>query len=336
MKNNKKIFIILTLSMITVFLISILAGRYHIKFSDFIQLIFLKFTKQPVGQYQELDTIIFGIRLPRILASLLIGSSLAVSGTVFQSVFRNPMVSPDVLGAANGAGFGAAAGILLSLGFWGVQFSSFAFGMVAVMITYSLSSALGKNGDPILMLILSGMVIGSIFSSLIALTKYVADPDDTLPVITFWLMGSLTSVKMKDVLLLIIPVVIGTIPILIFRNKLNILAFGDDEARSMGIDVKKMRLLLIVCSTIITAASVSVCGIVGWVGLIIPHITRALVGTNHNVLIPAAVFIGATYLMAVDDLSRTLFSVEIPLGIITSLIGAPFFLYLLFQRRRAW
>jgi len=322
--------------LISVFVISILVGRYNIIFSDFIQLMIRKCLKQPVDPYGELNTIVFGIRLPRVLASLFIGSSLAVSGTVFQSIFRNPMVSPDVLGAANGAGFGAAAGILLSFGFWGVQLSSFSFGMLAVMITYALSVALGKNGDPILMLILSGMVIGSIFSSLIALTKYVADPNETLPVITFWLMGSLTSVKMHDVLMLIIPVVTGTVPIMILRNKLNILAFGDEEASSMGVDVKRVRLLLIACATVITAASVSVCGIVGWVGLIIPHITRALVGTNHNVLIPAAALIGAAYLMAVDDLSRTLFSVEIPLGIITSLIGAPFFIYLLFQRRRAW
>lgn len=336
MKSNKKFFLIFILILVSVFILSVLIGRYHIKFSDFIQLVILKYRKAPIEQYQELNTIIFSIRLPRILASLLIGSSLAVSGTVFQSVFKNPMVSPDVLGAANGAGFGAAAGILFSFSFWGVQFSSFGFGLIAVMITYLLSAALGKNGDPTLMLILTGLVVGSIFSSLIALTKYIADPNDTLPVITFWLMGSLTSVKINDVLLLSIPVLIGTGPILIFRNKLNILAFGDDEARSMGVDVKKMRLLLIVCSTVITAASVSVCGMVGWVGLIIPHITRALVGTNHNVLIPAAVLIGATYLMAVDDLSRTLFSVEIPLGIVTSLIGAPFFLYLLFQRRRAW
>ncbi len=322
--------------LICLFVISVLIGRYSIKFTDFINLLILKTTNQPVGAYKEINTIVFNVRLPRIMASILIGSSLAVSGTVFQSVFRNPMVSADVLGAANGAGFGAAIGILLSLGFWGVQISSFIFGILAVMITYTLSIALKKNGDPILMLVLAGIVIGSIFSSLISLTKYIADPNDTLPAITFWLMGSLSSIKIGDVLLLIIPVLLGIIPIIIFRNKLNILAFGDEEAQSLGIDVQKVRLLFIICSTIITASSVSLCGMVGWVGLIIPHISRSLVGTNHNVLIPASILTGAIYLMLVDDLSRTLFSVEVPLGIITSLIGAPFFIYLLFQKRRVW
>ncbi|KUK52628.1 MAG: putative ABC transporter, permease component [Desulfotomaculum sp. 46_296] len=204
------------------------------------------------------------------------------------------------------------------------------------MITYSLSIALKKNGDPILMLVLAGIVIGSIFSSLISLTKYIADPNDTLPTITFWLMGSLTSIRIRDVLLLIIPVLLGTIPILIFRNKLNILAFGDEEAQSLGIDVHWVRLLFIICSTIITASSVSLCGMVGWVGLIIPHISRSLVGANHKVLIPASILTGSIFLMLVDDLSRTIFSVEVPLGIITSLIGAPFFIYLMFQKRRVW
>lgn len=335
-KINLNIFLIFIIALIIVFIISIIMGRYSINISDLIYLLKLKILNLPLGEYKEIDTIIFKIRLPRILASILIGSSLAVSGTTYQSIFRNPMVSPDVLGAANGAGFGAAAGILLGFGYWGVQISAFAFGILAVFITYMLSTALKKRGDPILMLVLSGIIIGSIFSSLISLTKYIADPDDTLPAITFWLMGSLSSIKFKDVLLLTIPVSIGIIPLIIFRNKLNIMAFGDQEAQSMGIDVNKSRTLFIICSTIITAASVSLCGMVGWVGLIIPHITRSIVGSNHNKLIMSSVFTGAIYLMLVDDLSRTLFSVEIPLGIITSLIGAPFFIYLLFQKRRAW
>lgn len=331
--DKRSVFLILIIALIVLFGASFFIGRYTIDIHKLLDLFVLKIKNKPFNQYEELNTIIFSIRLPRIFASLLIGSSLAVSGTVFQSIFRNPMVSPDVLGAANGAGFGAAIGILLSVGFWGVQISSFIFGILAVLITYSLSIALAKKGDPVLMLVLAGIVIGSIFSSLISLTKYVADPNETLPTITFWLMGSLTSVKAKEVLLLTIPVSAGLIPLFIFRNKLNIMAFGDEEAQSLGINVKKTRLLFIVCATIITATSVSLCGMVGWVGLIIPHITRALVGTNHKTLIPASILIGAIYLMVVDDLARTLFSVEIPLGIITSLIGAPFFIYLLFQKK---
>lgn len=238
-KNRYGIFIILVFILILLFFVSLVIGRYNIKISELFYLLKLKFQNRPLDKYEQLDTIIFNIRLPRILASILIGSSLAVSGTVFQSIFRNPMVSPDVLGAANGAGFGAALGILLSFEFWGIQISSFAFGIFAVLVTYSLSIALSKKGDAVLMLVLAGIVIGSIFSSLISLTKYIADPDGVLPTITFWLMGSLTSVAFSDVLLLIIPISIGTIPLVIFKNKLNIMAFGDEEAQSLGLNVKK-------------------------------------------------------------------------------------------------
>lgn len=330
------LFSLLSVTLLIVLFFSIVTGRYIISPADIWGWVHCRIFSDPMGQYQQIDTIFLNIRLPRICASMLVGSSLALAGAVFQSIFRNPMVSPCLLGAAHGSGFGAAVAILLSLNYWVVQLSSFLFGITAVMITYTLSNALGKKRDSVLMLVLSGIVIGSIFSSLISLTKYVADPEDTLPVITFWLMGSLSSVQMKDVLVLLIPLFVGTVPLVLLRNKLNILAFGDEEALSLGVDVKKARLLFIVCSTIITAASVSICGIIGWVGLVIPHITRMLMGSNHNRLIPGTIFLGAIYLMLVDDLSRSLFSVEIPLGIVTSLIGAPFFIFLLFRKGRVW
>jgi iron complex transport system permease protein len=334
LKSNSSIFFIMISAVIIALIISTITGRYEISLTNIYQWLYTKLYNVDLGVYTQIDTIILNIRLPRILASMLVGSSLALAGTVFQSIFRNPMVSPCLLGASHGAGFGAAIAILLALNYWVVQLSSFLFGIIAVMLTYTLSHSLSKKRDPLLMLVLSGIVVGSIFTSLISLTKYAADPEDTLPVITFWLMGNLSSVQMQDVAFLLFPIIIGMVPIIIFRNKLNILSFGDEEALSLGINVKKVRLLFIICSTIITAASVSICGIIGWVGLVIPHIARMLVGSNHNKLVPASIFLGALYLMLVDDLSRTLFSVEIPLGILTSLIGAPFFIFLLFQKKR--
>ncbi len=315
---------------------SIGIGRYGISPSEIWEWFYSTIQADQDSGYAKINTIILNIRLPRILASMFVGASLALAGAVFQGIFRNPMVSPCLLGAAHGAGFGAALAILCSLSYWVVQLNAFLFGLIAVTVCYLLSSALGKRRDSVLMLVLSGIVIGSIFTSLISLTKYAADPEDSLPVITFWLMGSLSQVQMLDVYVLMIPVLIGVIPILLLRNKLNIMAFGDEEALSLGVDVKRMRLIFIICSTIITAASVSVCGIIGWVGLVIPHITRMLVGSNHGRMIPATVLVGALYLVVVDDISRSLFSVEIPLGIVTSLIGAPFFIFLLFRKRRVW
>ncbi|WP_245570878.1 FecCD family ABC transporter permease [Anaerovorax odorimutans] len=329
-----KLILIFVFIPILIFIFSLTFGRYFIKISDLINLMAIRLNNKPLGDYEVINTVIFNMRLPRIIAALLIGGALSVSGTVYQSIFKNPMVSPGILGVSNGAGFGAAVGILLSFGSIGVQFTSFIFGICAVMITYLLSSALSKKiGDSILMLILSGMVIGTIFSSLISLTKYVADPDDALPAITFWLMGSLTSITMKDNLIISIPIILGTLPLVMFRNKLNILAFGDEEAQALGENTERVRLLFIICSTLITSAAISVSGIIGWVGLIIPHITRIIIGPNNNLLIPTSIAIGASYLMIVDDVARTICSIEIPLGILTSLIGAPFFLYLLFHKK---
>ena len=336
-KKTTPLFFPLILATLTLAMIfSMMTGRCEITLSEVLGWLNAKLLDHPLNEYRQIDTILLNIRLPRILASMLVGSSLALAGTVYQSIFRNPMVSPCLLGASHGAGFGAALGILLACSHWMVQLSSFFFGITAVMIAYTLSNALGKRRDSVLMLVLSGIVVGSIFTSLISLTKYAADPEDTLPMITFWLMGSLTAVQMPDVYFLLIPLTIGILPMVLLRNKLNIMAFGDEEALSLGIDVTKVRLLFIICATIITAASVSICGIIGWVGLVIPHITRMLVGSNHNKLVPGAIFLGALYLMLVDDLSRTLFSVEIPLGIVTSLVGGPFFIFLLFRKERVW
>ncbi len=277
--------------------------------------------------------VLLQIRLPRLLACLLVGSGLALAGSSYQGLFNNPMVSPDILGASAGAGFGAAVGILLGFDFVAIQALSFAGGLAAVLLAWVLAAGLCRRGDPVLMLVLVGILIGSMFTALISLTKYMADPYNKLPVITFWLLGSFASITPKDVRLAGIPIVLGCIPLLLLRWRLNVLCMGEQEARTLGINTGMLRLLVILCATLITAATVSMCGMVGWIGLVIPHLARLIVGPNHKILLPAAALMGGGFLLLVDDVARTAGSLEIPVGVLTALIGAPFFLFLLMRER---
>jgi len=280
--------------------------------------------------------VLLRVRLPRIVAGILIGAGLSTSGAAYQGLFRNPMVSPDILGASAGAGFGAAAGILLGFGIFGIQCCSFAFGLAAVLLTCAASARLTRVGDPVLTLVLVGILVGSVFSALVSLVKFVADPYSKLPAITFWLMGSLAATNVRDVEFVLAPMLIGLVPLLLLRWNLNVLAFGEEEARALGADTGKLRWIIILCSTLLTAAAVSIAGLVGWVGLVIPHLARMIVGPDYRVLLPASLLLGGTYLLLVDDLARSLFATEIPLGIVTSIVGAPFFLYLLARTQRGW
>lgn len=277
--------------------------------------------------------VLLQIRLPRLLACLLVGSGLALAGSSYQGLFNNPMVSPDILGASAGAGFGAALGILLGFDIVAIQALSFAGGLAAVLLAWALAAGLCRRGDPVLMLVLVGILIGSLFTALISLTKYVADPLNKLPVITFWLMGSFASITAKDVRLACIPIAVGSIPLLLLRWRLNVLCMGEQEARTLGLNTRVMRFIVIVCATLITAASVSMCGMVGWIGLVVPHLARLVVGPNHKVLLPSAALMGACFLLLVDDVARTAGPLEIPVGVLTALIGAPFFLFLLMRER---
>jgi iron complex transport system permease protein len=251
-------------------------------------------------------------------------------------MFRNPMVSPSLLGVSSGAAFGAALGILLKLSFIGVQGFAFIFGLLVVIIVYVISFLLAKKADMTLTLILTGTVISSLFTSLLSLLKFVADPYDDLPAITFWLMGSLSNVTMNEVKMGSIIIVFGIAVLYSIKWKINILSFGEKEALSLGLDANKMRGIIVFFSTLITAAAVSISGLIGWVGLVIPHLARMLVGPNYKYLFPASVLLGGIYMLAIDDLSRTLFAVEIPLGILTSIIGTPFFIYLLAKGKKGW
>ena len=321
--------------LVLLILVSLMLGRYSIAFKDIIEVILNK--GENVDEMLVMEKIVFNVRLPRIFTAIFVGAALSISGAAYQSIFKNPMVSPDLLGVTSGAGFGAAIAILLRLSYWQVQLFAFAFGIIGVLITFTISNVVTRDtGDKTVVLILSGMVIGSLFKSFISVTKYLADPNDSLQEITFWLMGSISGVDMNDFVKIAIPVVIGIVPILILRCKLNAMTFGEDEARALGIETEKVRIIIIISSTIITAASISICGIIGWVGLIIPHIARMIVGSNNNYLIPSSLIIGGIYMLIVDNISRTVFPVEIPIGILTAIIGTPFFLYLLVKTRRAW
>ncbi len=336
LKKYKVILILMLMPVIAV-MISFTLGRYGIPIPEVIKVFFARISGTGTTVIPSaVETVIFKVRIPRIIAAMLVGGALSMSGAAYQGLFKNPMVSPDILGASAGAGFGAALGILMSLGIAGIQIFSFLFGLAAVGLTFLISSIIGRNNNALLVLVLTGMVVSTLFSSFISLTKYLADPYSKLPAITFWLMGGLSSIGMSDIKMILVPIILGTVPLILLRWRLNVLSFGEEEAKALGIDTSKLRAVIIVCSTLLTAASVSVCGMIGWIGLIIPHLARMLVGPNYKVLLPASLLIGSTFLLLVDDVARSVFPLEIPLGILTSMIGAPFFIYLLLKGKRGW
>lgn len=329
-------FLLLALIPVIAFLFSITLGRYSITVKEVFSILVAKILGQDINYPKVIDTVIFQVRVPRIIVAMLVGSALSVSGAVYQGMFNNPMVSPDILGTSAGAGFGAALAILLSFNTFGVQVMAFVFGFVAVTLTYLISTRVGRGGNVMYVFILAGMLISTVFQSFISLSKYVADPYEKLPAITFWLMGSLSTISQRDVLMILIPFLIGIIPIFAVRWHLNTLSFGEEEAKALGINTGKIRLLVMVCTTLLTASAVSVSGMIGWVGLIIPHLARMVVGPNFKQLIPASMLMGGTYLLLVDNVARSVASIEIPLGILTSLIGAPFFIFLLMNTKKGW
>jgi iron complex transport system permease protein len=322
--------------LVLLFFISLLIGRYHVTPEDVFKVFYSKLFKTDCNVSEMVQSVIIKVRIPRIFAAVLIGGALSAAGAVYQGLFKNPMVSPDILGASAGAGFGAAIAILLSLPFVFIQFSAFIFGILAVGLAYFICKTVSRGKDALLILVLAGMIVSTLFSSLITLSKYIADPYSKLPEITYWLMGGLSAVSKNDVLMLIIPFICGIIPLFLLRWQLNAMAFGDEEAKSMGLNTGKLRKIYIVSATLLTAASVAVCGMIGWIGLVIPHLTRMLVGPNYKFLMPASFLIGGIFLLIVDNLARAIFTVEIPLGILTSIIGAPFFVYLLIKRKKGW
>ena len=279
-------------------------------------------------------TIVTNIRLPRVIAAVLVGSALAIAGASYQGLFKNPMVSPDILGASAGASFGAALSLLLNASNQVVQIAAFCMGFVAVILTYFSSKRVGRGANMTLLLVLCGLIVGTLFQAFVSIIKYAADPDSKLPEITYWLMGSIAKVTWDSLKVFMVPYLLGAVPLVLLRWRLNTLAFGDAEAESLGVNVAALRAVLIVCSTLLTSAVVAIAGVVGWVGLIIPHLVRFITGPDNRVVIPLSLVFGASFLIIVDTCCRSLMASEIPLGILTSVIGAPFFFIILLRTQR--
>lgn len=316
------------------FLSSLLFGRYGATPHEVLKVIFGKLAGYQGEWSDTLETVVFDIRLPRICAAMLIGGGLSVSGASFQGIFRNPLVSPFILGVATGAGFGAAVAILYSGHNVVIQCSAFVFGMLAVMISFGLTRMYKTSS--ILVMVLSGVIVGTFFSSLISLIKYVADPYDKLPVIVFWLMGSLATISKEDLFIILLPMTVGIGTIFSLRWKIGVLSMGEEEARALGIESTRLKMILVMAATLVTASAVAVSGIIGWVGLVIPHLARMISGPDYRRLIPLSMSLGACYLLLIDTLARNLITGEVPLGILTATVGAPVFAIILKKGTLGW
>lgn len=324
---------IFSVILILIFIVSFTIGRYPVSIGLLIKVLASKVLPIVKTWPDTIETVIFKIRFPRIIAAILVGGSLSVSGAVYQGMFKNPLVSPDILGVSAGAAFGAASAIFLSFTNVGIQVTSFIFGLTAVILVYVISKRIKE--DAIISLVITGVLVSSIFTSLTSSIKYIADTNDKLPTITFWLMGSLANVTLRDLKSVIIPIALGIIPLYILRWRLNVLSLDEDEAKTLGLNTGKIRFIVVICSTLITAASVSISGMIGWIGLVIPHLSRMIVGPDFRILLPTTILLGSSYLLLIDNIARSVATVEIPIGILTSLIGAPFFIFLLVTNKRS-
>lgn len=316
---------------------SLTVGTYDLSVPDIFGVLTAKLGLAGAPQNEKAVTVLAVIRAPRVIIAALAGAALAVSGAAYQGIFKNPMVSPDILGVSAGAGAGAALALLLGLSSMAVHAFSFAFGLAAVLVVMAIARTFGKSGNAIVVMILAGTVISSVFSAFTSLLKYVADPDDTLPQITYWLMGSFArSGNETNVWAMAAALVVGAGVLLLMRWRINVMAFGDDEARAMGVNVGRSRAFIIAAATLLTSITVCMCGTVGWVGLIIPHIMRLVTGPNYRSLIPLSMLSGACFMLVVDDIARIAIPGELPISVLTALIGAPLFLFLLARGRKEW
>jgi iron complex transport system permease protein len=304
-----------------VVILALSAGKYDVSLSDMARVVWSRLTGTPSGLDATVETVVWNVRVPRVLAGLLVGASLAAAGCVYQGLFRNPLVSPDILGVSAGASLGAVGGIFLSL--------------AAVALVYAIGSMV-RGRDPVLVLVLAGVAVGALVGACISLLKVLADPYNQLPAITFWLLGSLASITRADAASILPAMLLGLVPMVLLRWRMNLMTLDEEEARALGVETGRLRLILVSAATLMTAAAVSVSGIIGWVGLVMPHIARSLVGPDFGRLLPASLMLGGGYMVGVDALARTIAGIEVPLGILTAVIGAPFFLWLLVSGRRGW
>lgn len=315
----------LSLALVVVLLAGLLLGKFPLSLSQVLHSLWSGGAANTTA-----DVVIWQLRLPRLVAALLVGSALAAAGATYQAIFRNPLVSPDILGVSAGAGLGAVVALFLGLSLAGLQLFAFLGGVGAVGLVYLVALANQKH-DPILLLVLAGVVVGAFLGAGISLIKILADPYTQLPSITFWLLGGLNSVNMTELLWALPFILVGLVPIFLLRWRINLLSLADAEARSLGINTAALRVGLIFCATLMTAAAVSFTGIIGWVGLVIPHMARLVVGPEFSRLLPTSLLMGAIFLLLTDTIARNASQMELPLGVLTALIGAPFFLYLLIR-----
>ena len=333
-KRRRVLAIVIMLAVLIVSaLSSVLLGRFEISVRECFGILLSRFVGIKVFWTQVQENMVLLVRIPRVFIAMLVGMALSVAGTSYQCIFRNPMAAPDVLGASTGAAFGAAYAILKGMSSTEIVVLAFISSIACVALVL-LCSRLCK-GNAIVNLVLSGIMIGSLFSAATSYLKLIADPNNTLPAITYWMMGSISDASLEKLRYVWIPMLIAVIPIMALRWKINLLTMDDDEARTMGINTKRTRTVVIVCATLLTASSVSVSGMIGWVGLVIPHLTRRVVGNDCRILIPASALLGGIFMIVVDDLARSLYTTELPLGVLTAFIGAPFFIYLM-AKKGAW
>ncbi len=316
-------------------LLALTVGRYPVGLGDLLNVLYAKAAGHRADVAPAVESVILQVRGPRVIAAMLVGAALAVAGTAFQGLFRNPLVSPDILGASSGAALGAVIGIYLSLGVFAIQAVAFVGGLIAVGVVYVIGASV-RSRDPILVLVLTGVVVGSLFGAGVGLVKYLADPYNQLPAMTFWLLGSLSATGVADLLPLFGPVALGAAVLIALRWRMNVMSLPEEEARALGVATGPLRIAIVAAATLVTSASVATAGIIGWVGLVVPHLARSLVGPDFARLLPAAAILGGGYLLLIDTLARTMAQVEIPLGILTAVIGTPFFIWLLASVQKNW
>jgi len=314
--------------LLAVVMLAFAVGKFPVAPGQLWQSVAARLAGRASGLPPAVDTVVWNIRMPRVLAGLLVGAALAAAGAAYQGMFRNPLVSPDILGVSAGAGLGAVAGIFVGLPLWWVQALAFAGGLVAVGAVLGVA-ALVRRQDPVLVLVLTGVAVGSLLGGGISLLKLLADSSTQLPTITFWLLGGLGAVSPRDLAATAPALLVGLLPMALLRWRVNLLSLADEEAQALGVAVARLRLVLVAGATLSTAAAVSLTGIIGWVGLVVPHVARLWVGPEFSRLLPASLLLGGGFLVATDTLARTLAPIELPLGILTAFVGVPFFLFVL-------
>ena len=327
-RKHRRTVLLMTLGLMLCIFASFTLGRYPVSPGALLGVLGHKLGL-PLEPFwtDQAEAAIWNIRLPRVILSVLVGTCLAAAGGAYQGVFQNPMASPDILGASAGAGFGAALAILLGASSAWITLGAFAMSLVTVALVFTVSRH--ARGDRVLGLVLAGIMVSSLFQSGTSFLKLAADPGNQLPQITYWLMGSLSGASWNDIGFVILPMLLGLVPLLLLRWQLNVITMGDDEARALGVDPQRIRVGIAICSTLATASAVSVSGMIGWVGLVIPHMMRRLVGSDYRYLMPGSMLGGGIFLLIVDNVSRNAAAAGIPIGILTAFIGAPFFLWLI-------